>query len=292
MALRLQPFPYQGSKRNLAEKIARHFPTKTTRLVEPFAGSAAMSIFAAQHRLADRFIINDSYEPLINLWKAIMKDPETCAAEYEKLWTWQLDNPNEYYYKVREEFNESGDPVKFLYLMARCVKNAIRFNSSGQFNQSPDKRRLGRRPDQMRKQIISTALIFKNKASFYSTDYEEILQNAVSGDLVYMDPPYQGTSTKKDSRYHQGLDFERFVKNLEELNSRDIPYILSFDGSMGDKIYGKPLPSNLMLDKIAIHAGRSAQATLNGDDHLTIESLYLSPAINQTVSLENLLVAA
>jgi DNA adenine methylase len=292
MALRLQPFPYQGSKRNIAEKIVRHFPAQTTRLVEPFAGSAAISIFAAQHRLADRFVINDSYEPLINLWKAIIKDPETCATEYERLWAGQLDDPNEYYYKVREEFNESSDPIKFLYLMARCVKNAIRFNSSGQFNQSPDKRRLGRRPDEMRKQIISTALTFKNKASFYSVDYEEILQNAVSDDLVYMDPPYQGTSTKKDSRYHQGLDFGRFVRNLEELNNRGIPYILSFDGSMGDKVYGEPLPSHLMLDKIAIHAGRSAQATLNGNDHLTIESLYLSPAINQTVSLESLLVAA
>lgn len=292
MALRLQPFPYQGSKRNIAEKIARHFPTDVTRLIEPFAGSAAISVFAAQHHLANRFVINDSYKPLVDLWKVIIKDPEACAVEYEKLWNSQLDDPNEYYYKVRDEFNETEDPIKFLYLMARCVKNAIRFNGSGQFNQSPDKRRLGRRPDEMRKQMISTSLIFKGKASFYSTDYEEILQNAVPGDLVYMDPPYQGTSTKRDPRYHQGLDFERFVKNLEELNDRSIPYILSFDGSMGDKVYGEPLPSDLKLKKIAIHAGRSAQATLNGDDHLTIESLYLSPAINQTVSLENLLVAA
>lgn len=292
MAQRLQPFPYQGSKRNIAEKIVRHFPSEVTRLVEPFAGSAAISILAAQHGLAERFVINDSYKPLVELWKIIVNEPEFCSSQYEKIWLGQLDNPNDYYYKVRNEFNETGDPIKLLYLMSRCVKNAIRFNSSGQFNQSPDKRRLGRRPDEMRRQIISSSLILKRKASFYSVDYEEILQNVSSSDFVYMDPPYQGTSTKKNPRYHQGLDFDRFVNNLEILNQRGVPFIVSFDGSLGDKVYGKPLPDYLGLQHIAIHAGRSAQATLNGNDHLTIESLYLSPSIRQTISLENLLVTA
>jgi len=39
------------------------------------------------------------------------------------------------------------------------------------------------------------------------------------------------------------------------------------------------LPEHLNLIKIAIHAGRSSQATLLGRDDITIESLYLSPAL-------------
>jgi len=31
-----------------------------------------------------------------------------------------------------------------LYLLDRCVKGAVRYNKEGWFNQSPDKRRLGR----------------------------------------------------------------------------------------------------------------------------------------------------
>ena len=36
-----QPFQYQGSKRALAPLILQYLPIRTTRLVEPFCGSAA-----------------------------------------------------------------------------------------------------------------------------------------------------------------------------------------------------------------------------------------------------------
>jgi len=39
-----QPFQYQGSKRALAPLILQYLPISTTRLVEPFCGSAALSI--------------------------------------------------------------------------------------------------------------------------------------------------------------------------------------------------------------------------------------------------------
>jgi site-specific DNA-adenine methylase len=42
-----QPFQYQGSKRALAPLILQYLPVSTTRLVEPFCGSAALSIATA-----------------------------------------------------------------------------------------------------------------------------------------------------------------------------------------------------------------------------------------------------
>ena len=42
-----QPFQYQGSKRALAPLILQYLPISTTRLVEPFSGSAAGSRSAA-----------------------------------------------------------------------------------------------------------------------------------------------------------------------------------------------------------------------------------------------------
>ena len=42
-----QPFQYQGSKRALAPLILQYLPISTTRLVEPFCGSAALSIATA-----------------------------------------------------------------------------------------------------------------------------------------------------------------------------------------------------------------------------------------------------
>lgn len=58
------PIPYQGSKRNLAPVILSYFPHKFERLVEPFAGSAAISLATAYKGLASAFVLNDAHEPL------------------------------------------------------------------------------------------------------------------------------------------------------------------------------------------------------------------------------------
>ena len=71
-----QPIPYQGSKRQLAPLILPYFPREVGRLVEPFAGSAAISIAASSQRLADSFWVNDAHAPLIALWKEIVAHPE------------------------------------------------------------------------------------------------------------------------------------------------------------------------------------------------------------------------
>jgi DNA adenine methylase len=50
-----QPFQYQGSKRALAPLILQNLPVSTTRLVEPFCGSAAFSIATAARGRAKEF---------------------------------------------------------------------------------------------------------------------------------------------------------------------------------------------------------------------------------------------
>lgn len=108
----------------------------------------------------------------------------------------------------------------------------------------------------------------------------QVLKNAGPDDLVYMDPPWQGTSLKKDPRYAFLLDLDDLISGLTELNERNVPYLLSFDGTCGDKSYGKELPEFLQLEKVGLNAGRSSQAILLGRDDVTIESLYISPALS------------
>ncbi|HBB31201.1 MAG TPA: hypothetical protein DDZ80_05770 [Cyanobacteria bacterium UBA8803] len=48
MASLPHPIQYQGSKRNLASNILRFLPNRVERLVEPFAGTAAVSIWQAR----------------------------------------------------------------------------------------------------------------------------------------------------------------------------------------------------------------------------------------------------
>ena len=270
------PIPYQGSKRRLAAAILSHVEEcRYERLVEPFAGSAAVTLAAAKWKKFRRFEIADRLEPLVMLWRGIIDEPESIASEYERLWNQERKRPIDEFYEIRSQFNGDRDPAKLLYLLARCVKNAVRFNPSGEFNQSPDKRRTGTHPDAMRKELFAAHRLLHGKTQTICADFFEIFAAAEPGDFFYLDPPYQGTSEGRDSRYIGGVTRDRMIEGLNLLNAREIPFILSYDGSCGDRTYGERLPREI-ASRILLNVGRSSQATLNGQNHVTVESLYVS----------------
>jgi DNA adenine methylase len=178
------PIPYQGSKRNLAPEILRYFPTKVDMLYEPFTGSAAITIAAAANRLASRYHLNDLNKPLMNLWREIIESPEDISSKYRELWLEQLDDPKSYYFEVRDEFNKSARPELFLYLLARCVKGSVRYNSQGEFNQSADNRRKGMKPETMRHHILGVSLLLRSKTEITAKDYRDVLEQVTPEDLV------------------------------------------------------------------------------------------------------------
>lgn len=271
--------PYQGSKRTLAPIIGRYYPREIETHYEPFAGSAAMSIYAAHHGLAKRFVIADTLEPMVALHRSIVNTPKDVASAYRNVWEGQNDENLGYFNEVRERFNAQGDPVDLLYLICRCVKNAIRFNRHGKFTQSVDKRRLGTRPEKMEKAVEGISWLMKGRVEFRAGDWLETTADAKCADFVYMDPPYMGTSVGRDKRYHKQLLSEDLVEGLEVLLHRDVRFALSYDGMTGDKEYGPPLPERLGMTRLLLHAGTSSQATLSGRPQTTIESLYLSPGL-------------
>jgi len=273
------PIPYQGSKRNLAPAILKYFPKTLATLVEPFAGAAAVSIAAVFKGKAERIILNDINEPLMHLWESIINSPEAVTSAYAHLWESQLADPRKYYNAVRTKFNQTHESQYLLYLLARCVKASIRYNSEGKFNQSPDNRRLGMNPETLRWHVGAVSRLLIGKTKIMSGDYRNTLDMCTPDDLVYMDPPYQGVCKNRDPRYFSLLGFEDFTEALDELNRRHISYIVSYDGRTGEKSYGKPMPEGLGLVHVEIEAGRSSQATLLGRDHITYESIYLSPAL-------------
>ncbi len=279
------PIQYQGSKRNLAAQILNYIPNDIDTLIEPFAGTAALSVAAATQKNIKKFSLNDLNQPLLNLLKLIIEKPEHIADFYETLWQQQHNDSVEHYYSVREEFNQTQDSRLFLYLLARCAKGAVRYNNQGEMNQSPDKRRKGTQPATMRKNIVGVSALLKGKCCYSSSDYKQVLKNIGNNDLVYFDPPYQGVCGNKDSRYFASINHAEFIVELEKLNQKNVLYLISYDGKTGSKQHGEKLPEFLDLKCLEINAGRSAQATLLGKQETTIESLYISPALRKRLSV-------
>jgi len=271
---------YQGSKRKLAPQILPFFPIRFNRLIEPFSGMAAITLAVASERRTNQFIINDLNLPLLRLLETSVNNPNQLITDYTNIWNEQFTfkaGSEAHYYHIRERFNNGEDePAMMLYILARCVKGAVRYGANGNFNQSPDKRRNGTNPDTLRKNVLGVSHLLKNRCKFFSCDYREILEIAKVGDIIYMDPPYQGVCTGRDSRYYSGISFNDFVEALDRLNSRGIDFIISYDGVCGDKEYGSVLPKYLDLKQIYLDAGLSTQSLFNGEKRLTKESLYIS----------------
>lgn len=279
---------YQGSKRNLAPQILQYIPKRFNRLIEPFAGMAAITIAVAKQRRADNYLLNDLNGPLVNVLRECITHPQRLIDEYTRVWSEQLvyqGGSVEHFYKVRDDFNKGNkSAANMLYLLARCVKGSVRYSSSGQFNQSPDKRRMGTNPKNLARNVFLISSYLKDKTAFSSVDYREVTRNARRGDVVYMDPPYQGVCSLRDNRYFSGIDFNDFVECVDDLNRRDIDFIISYDGACGDKQYGIDLPEELGLRKIMLIAGLSSQSLLLGKKETTVEALYLSHRLREAVS--------
>ena len=278
---------YQGSKRILAPQILSYMPRRFGRLVEPFAGMAAVSIAVARQERAEGYLINDLNEPLLGVLRSAINTPSELIKSYSKVWNEQFEYERgsiEHFYKIRNDFNHGDQsPANMLYLLARCVKGSVRYGSNGQFNQSPDKRRNGTSPKTLKPNVEAISYYLKGRTEFMSKDYREVLEEVQPGDIVYMDPPYQGVSNARDRRYFSGINFLDFVDAVDRLNSRDVDFLISYDGKCGDKQYGEDLPEELGLQKVMLNAGLSSQSILLGKKQLTYEALYVSRGLQQYV---------
>ena len=113
-------------------------------------------------------------------------------------------------------------------------------------------------------------------AAFWQHFSTRRLHLSATGDIVYLDPPYQGVTNVRDNRYFSGVAFEEFAQAVSLLDKNNIDYLISYDGECGGKEYGETLPEHLHCERVLLNAGRSSQATLLGKNQTTFEALYIS----------------
>jgi DNA adenine methylase len=232
------PVPYQGSKRVLAPRIGLHVPRNVEVWFEPFAGSAAMTLWALDAQVARRYVIADVLTPMADLWQAIIAAPASTARRYNDVWRGQREGDSDYFNLVRARYNRDADPVDLLYLICRCVKNAVRFNAAGHFTQSVDRRRLGMHPERMAAAIAGASALMSGRTEVRRGNWLATTHDAGPRDFVYLDPPYLGTTVGRDRRYAQQLHQADLIGGLERLLARGVRFVLSYDGMTGGREYG------------------------------------------------------
>jgi DNA adenine methylase len=200
--------------------------------VEPFVGSAAM-LLEMQPRVA---VINDINKELIETYEIIKTDPRELI---EKLAMYDKSDSEQYYYLVRDMFNDIKDRVgydrvdqsaSFIYLNARCFNGLYRENSEGKMNAPYAKDLKGM------KKVCNSANMWRMSDYLKGADvtitnlsYQDVIpivEDKSKGGAVFffLDPPYYPLSeTASFTSYVGGswndadfVELKRFVDKVDD----------------------------------------------------------------------------
>jgi DNA adenine methylase len=208
-------FKWPGGKRWLAPFIADQYWRPSMKLIEPFAGGAAL-FFELEPEQA---LLSDVNPQVINCYRWVRDD---VWGMIDRLST--MKNSPEEYYRIRSWCPQStiDQAVRFLYLTRLSFNGIYRENLKGQFN-VPYGGKVHLDVVQ-REALVRSAQILQG-TELMVCDFEQAANKAEQGDLVYFDPPYTTAHntngfTKYNARIFSWNDQKRLARVAKTLMDR------------------------------------------------------------------------
>lgn len=241
---------WAGGKRLLLNEINNNLPNKNIldsieNYVEPFlgGGSTLLNIVPKLPNVK-KVYVNDINERLINLYKNVKYNVNELVYILDKLndeFNSLLDDKlkEEYYYKIRKEFNDITkyntikNAAQFIFLNKYCFNGLYRENSKGEFNVSFNSRK---RKILYNKEDIYNLhdFLIKYDVIFYNKPYNEFLDSVFNilykddrnriktfeRTFMYLDPPYRPLN-KQSIQYTKNINIfsDEFQIEIEKYYS-------------------------------------------------------------------------
>ena len=223
----IRPFlKWAGNKYRIIDHVRKALP-EGKRLIEPFAGSAAVFLNTDY----EHYIINDNNPDLIHLYNILKKEGASFIKKCRYYFTPRF-NDEEQYYKLRHKFNDSKDTYKrailFVYLNRHGYNGLCRYNLKGGYNVPFGRYKSPYFPE---KEMLAFHKKAKN-AEFVLSSFEQVIQAAIKGDVIYCDPPYVPLSPSANfTSYSSGgfnVDKQQQLADLaNEISVKGIPILIS-----------------------------------------------------------------
>lgn len=260
---------WTGSKRKQAPYIVSKFPKVIDTYYEPFVGGASVlhellnEIFVG-NIICKKIICSDLNKDLINIWNIFIdKTKRQKLFDYYSKLHQQLKDRAEYtegfevtaeqikkcqtlYYEMRNKYNNfienniyNDERAMLFYWITRTSFNGlIRYNpNNGKFN-SPFHvgGRFGITPNELEKVFNTWGMVIDDyidnggTIEFICDDYINVIKNAKTNDVIYMDPPY----LKTGGMYFMHIfDYEKMYDIIEYVGKNGAKVLLSYDGKSG-----------------------------------------------------------
>ena len=252
--LKAQLLKWIGNKQRFAHQIASCFPVGFETYYEPFLGSGAVLGTLAPKRA----FASDAFAPLVEIWQALKKAPETLKGWYSDRWLQmkQGGDKKEEYERIKASYNARPNGADLVFLCRSCYGGVVRFRKADGFMSTPcgphnpiSPESFSRRVDQWHRRTKG--------ATFAVRDFEDAMDRAKKNSLVYCDPPY---AFSQGILYGaQEFSIQRLFGAIERCKVRGVYVALSIDGSKksGDFICDIPIPSGLFDREVVVNCGRS-----------------------------------
>ena len=208
-----EPFlKWAGGKRQLLAQFDPLFPKPGSygTYHEPFVGGGAVffHLRPKRARLADTNpALIEAYQVIAESVEAVIDYLETCR------------HTEDFYYRLRGLDPDQLDPVRrvgrLLFLNRTGYNGLYRVNRAGQFNVPFGRYKNPTICDAANLRAVAAALAV---VSLKVQSFEAVYDQAVSGDFVYFDPPYQPLSkTAAFTAYTKGSFSETDQKALADI---------------------------------------------------------------------------
>jgi DNA adenine methylase len=228
----IPPFKTQGIKSKLVPLIKSFVPIDNAiTWIEPFMGSAVVGLNIAKRNA----IFADINPHIINFYNQLKSGAidSTIVREFlTEQGALLAEKNDEYYYLVRERFNEKHDPLDFLFLNRSCFNGMIRFNRSGCYNVPYGHKRYRFAKAYISK-IVNQVRRFEeivryNNWVFLCQSFENTIKMADENSFIYCDPPYIGRNVD----YYDSWNEEQEIRLKTCLLESKAKFMLStWDGN-------------------------------------------------------------
>lgn len=250
---KLQLLKWIGNKQRFAHEIISYFPAKYDGYSEPFIGSGAvLGTLAPKKGFA-----SDVFKPLVEIWTTLQKSPDTLKRWYAERWHTIKENGKvEAYEKIKADYNAKPSGADLLFLCRSCYGGVVRFRQADGYMSTPcgvhnpvSPSSFGKRVDEWHARTAHT--------TFAEMDFEEAMDRAKPGSVVYCDPPYSFTQTILYGA--QRFSLERLFETIARCKARGVYVALSIDGSKksGDLLCNISIPKGLFEEEALVNCGRS-----------------------------------
>jgi len=225
-----KPFlKWVGGKTQLLPELLKAFPKEIGTYYEPFVGGGSVFFNLANSGQFKNAIINDWNLELVTCYRVIKKQPQALMAALDLL----------HYDKtlflaqraLRPEGLSDVDRAARMIFLNKCGFNGLyRVNKSGQFNVPFGSYKTP--PTLYVEPNIRACSAALQHVNIYNTDFDDILEHAGPGDLVYFDPPYVPLNPTSDFTSYTSVGFGmadqiRLADRVKDLANRKVKVVLS-----------------------------------------------------------------